>query len=95
MLRYEDFALNPIALTKHIYDYFQIDPHGLHHVLNYLEGNTRAAHDGDRWGTARNSTQVATNWMESMSWQAVDQIQRACGQDVMNWLGYSMVKNAF
>ena len=103
VVRYEDFALNPILVAQKIYDYLDISfPESVkNELLEITSGNVdhkkfrsksellEVSDHSYRYGTVRNSKKVVYKWKDNLKWEEVKVVQSAC-KDTMEEFGYKI-----
>ena len=92
-IRYEDFVLNPIGKTLKIYDFIGINM--TMNVKEWLDNAMSVQNENNRaqpQSLKRNSKTVLNSWRKTLSFEAVELIQRKC-EDVFKILGYAWFKN--
>merc|ERR1719350_2379076 len=101
IVRYEDFALNPILLAKKVYEYLDIDfPETVKkELLEITRGaSSKKKYTSDktyRYGTTRNSKKVVFKWRNKLDWETVRILQEGC-RDTLDEFGYRLfTKNEF
>ncbi|XP_054759604.2 carbohydrate sulfotransferase 3-like [Lytechinus pictus] len=77
LIRYEDFAVEPVNISKEIYEFIGLPfPKYLEH---WIEANTNAIYrDGDIFSNRRNSLEAATHWIVDLSELEIRQIEKEC-----------------
>ena len=97
MVRYEDMAVNPIRITRDIYNFVGIDlPES---IVKWVKENTNMENDNSGssktgtgvFSTHKNSTATASSWRKDIGMEEVREVQRICG-DMMSVLGYPLVE---
>ena len=92
-IRYEDFVSNPIANALKIYDFIGINM--TVNVIQWLDIAMSKKNIDNRWqrqSLKRNPKTVLNSWRNTLSFEAVEMIQRDCGS-VLSLLGYAWFKN--
>lgn len=93
MIRYEDFSLNPLSLTKEIYKDFGLElPEN---VLKYIEKATKdgeSEHSKMKFLTSRNSSDVVFGWRGKLDVSDLDKIESNC-EEVMAKFGYKLARD--
>ena len=87
LVRYEDFAEDPISVSEAIYRHFDMSlPERVYQwLVNNTGGNIKG---NDRlYGSHKNSSEAAFKWRTVMTAQEASQVERECG-DIMERLGY-------
>ena len=92
LIRYEDFAYHPEAMTKTLYSSIGLKLH--RNVLTWLRNATTSSKSGDLYGTTRNSTATAEAWRNNLPFHFVRAMQKLpdC-QFVMRKLGYEFARS--
>ena len=92
VLRYEDLAVNPLNMTKLVYDFLDVDLH--QKVVKFIKENTNVdtTKSKDSYSTARKSSEVAQSWKYKLDRKYIEHVQRICG-DSLKLLGYKLVHN--
>ncbi|XP_077979600.1 carbohydrate sulfotransferase 1-like [Glandiceps talaboti] len=84
LARYEDAAIDPIGMAEKLYKFL-----GLRlpiQVKKWLNTHTQETDDGE-FTTTKNSTEIATQWRQTLPFETVLDIQNKCRR-VMKGLGY-------
>ncbi|XP_070580692.1 carbohydrate sulfotransferase 1-like [Ptychodera flava] len=84
LARYEDIALNPLAMATRVYQFLGIPLPD--RVTEWVTAHTQESRFG-RFGTTRNSSSVVAQWRHQLPIRTVYDIQNKC-HAVMNELGY-------
>nr|CAB3230827.1 carbohydrate sulfotransferase 1-like [Phallusia mammillata] len=89
-VRHEDFALNPIEITQHIYDFVGINMNPT--IKKWLKEATSQQNDANlsvkqSQGTKRNAAKVISAWRSKLSWDKVQMVQKICSEP-LDLLGY-------
>ena len=93
LVRYEDFALDPLRMAQQIYDFVGIEyPRA---VKEWIVSNTR---DNDNrsvkfFSTHKNSIETASRWRQSLLPTQVRKVEAICSE-MMKLLGYKKVINS-
>ncbi|XP_072176546.1 carbohydrate sulfotransferase 1-like [Diadema setosum] len=87
LVRYEEFANEPIRATEDIYRFLRMDLPSS--VREWLSKNTQSASKpkDKLYGLHRNSSEVVFKWRSEMTSHEATQVERECG-DIMEKLGY-------
>ena len=101
LIRYEDYAANPVEQAKNLYKFLNIpfSPK----VLEWLDYSTKVDHKimqiakkrfplRYEYSTRRDSFETARQWRRELSWEEVIRIQTLCG-DVIEQLGYKLLNS--
>lgn len=86
VIRYEDLSLNPFDMTKMILDFYGLPFHK--RVQEFLDTHTNVAGNKHGMSTIRDSKAVPFSWIENLSFQEIDDIQKKC-TEAMNLWGYA------
>ncbi|XP_006816790.1 carbohydrate sulfotransferase 1-like [Saccoglossus kowalevskii] len=91
LVRYEDFASDPIAMAEDIYKFLQMDlPF---EVKSWIQEKTMHEELSEgRLKRSRNSTATAESWRHVLSYSEVDLIQSVCS-DTINMMEYKMLSS--
>ncbi|XP_072176827.1 carbohydrate sulfotransferase 1-like [Diadema setosum] len=89
LVRYEDFALEPLRVARDIYDFVGLEyPRA---VMQWIVANTRSddARSVKLFSTHKNSTETAMRWRHAMKFTQVRQVEELC-EEAMRLLGYKV-----
>ena len=87
LVRYEDIALEPMHMTKELYNFAGLDFRP--EVIDWVQQSTRKR-DGGSYSTMRNSTAASRAWTKRLGWEKVLAIQKQCSK-VLWRLGYDIM----
>ena len=91
VLRFEDVAYQPHAMTQKLFKYFDVLP--TEALFDWLVNiTTSSAYIRNPYSTVRNSASVPEAWRDSLTFEQVAIIQEECS-DVLWELGYWPIKN--
>ena len=90
VLRYEDFAYNPMQMTQRLYNFLGIDLSPS--VAAFIERSTHVDRKGggSPYGVRRDSAKTAENWRTYLSFSYVDKVQSVCRRTLEDF-GYANV----
>jgi len=85
-VRYEDFCDAPLATTENIYKFLNLDLPK--EVRSWLSENTKGGDREHRYGTSRNSRQMAFSWETQLHAEVAEEIASICSEPMLR-VGYS------
>ncbi|RWS07453.1 carbohydrate sulfotransferase 3-like protein [Dinothrombium tinctorium] len=91
LIRYEDLAMNPVKVSKTLFDKLKIpfSPR----TQRYLRTHTnvpKGVYDSNPYSTIRDSKLMPLQWTEKLSFQEIVKIQNNC--DILQKFGYKMIE---
>jgi len=86
LLQYEHLALYPFDVTQQVYEFLGY-PIADDSVLKWLSASIMEGTDDDRYGTNRDSEQMASIWENRLTQEGVYDIEELAG-DLMDFFNY-------
>jgi len=87
VIRYEDFALNPIVMADRVYKFLKMDyPESIKETLQHITHGDKSLLDESRGGepctycTVRESEKIIFKWAQTLNWATVEKVQNNCGK---------------
>lgn len=87
VIRYEDFALNPIVMADRVYKFLKMNyPDSIKETLQHITHGDKSMLDESRGGepctycTVRESEKIIFKWAQSLDWATVEKVQNNCGK---------------
>lgn len=99
VIRYEDFALNPIILADRVYKFLGLEYlEEMKNTLNHITHGDKSILDSSREGeectycTVRDSEKIIFKWAERLDWKTVEKVQNNC-KSMFQTFGYKAYKS--
>ena len=90
LVRYEDISLNPTRLSFELLQF--LDLRISSNIQNYILNHTQGKIDKGAYGTYRNSTKEAFDWIHNISKNDTVDVEAECAES-MKILGYNPITN--
>ncbi|CAG5110463.1 Oidioi.mRNA.OKI2018_I69.chr2.g4862.t1.cds [Oikopleura dioica] len=99
IIRYEDIAMDPIAVSKETYEFLDMeiseDVHEYLKAATEKDDSTKYSKDNEflkAYSTKRNSKENLQKWRKTAAWDRVQKVQKIC-EEYMAVFGYKIFRN--